>query len=87
MPNVLRRVFVPSADPDGASNEIRHVFHRHVQSAITPPLSLQTVPGGVVVDLDVRVYDNYRVDDALVDLGRSHPGMRELQAADQGSEA
>lgn len=81
MPTVLRRVFVPSPEPETAALEIGRIFRRHVQSAITPPLNLQATAGGVVLDLDVRAYDNYRVDDALMDVRRSFGGVKEIETA------
>lgn len=74
----LRRVFVPTASPDAAALRIRSLFRRHVQSSITPPLTLQTVAGGVVVDLDVRAYDNYRVDEALAAVRAEFPQAVDL---------
>lgn len=78
MPKVLRRVFVPAAQPEAAARTVRSLFRRHVQSAITPPLVVETVPSGVVVDLDVRIYDNYRVDEALAAVGAAFPGTRDI---------
>lgn len=69
----LRRLFVPTASPDAAAARIRSLFRRHVQSSITPPIVVQTVAGGVVVDLDVRVYDNYRVDEAVAVVRAQFP--------------
>jgi hypothetical protein len=78
----LRRLFVPTGDSDTAGARIRSLFRRHVQSAITPPLVVQPVAGGVVVDLDLRVYDNYRVDDAVAAVRAEFPGAAELPAAE-----
>jgi len=69
----LRRLFVPTAEPEATAARVRALFRRHVQSSITPPLVVQPAAGGVVIDLDVRVYDNYRVDDALAAVRAEFP--------------
>lgn len=74
----LKQLFVPTTEPDAVSARIRSLFRRHVQSAITPPLVVQSVAGGVVVDLDVRVYDNYRVDGAIAAVRAEFPGATYL---------
>lgn len=74
----LRRLFVPTTAPDAAAARIRSLFRRHVQSSITPPLVVQSTVGGVVVDLDVRVYDNYRVDDAVAAVRAEFPRTVDL---------
>lgn len=81
MPTVLRRVFVPSPKPETAALEVGRIFRRHVQSAITPPLSLHATAGGVVLDLDVRTYDNYRVDEALMAVRHAFGALKDIEAA------
>lgn len=84
MPKILRRLFVPTADAEAATLEVRHVFRRFVQSSITPPLVVETMPGGIVVDFDVRIYDNYRVDPAIAAVREVYPDARVLPGPDAG---
>jgi hypothetical protein len=67
-------LFVPTSDPEDAARAVRHLFRRHVQSAITPPLAVERVEGGIALRLDVRVLDNYRVEEAIQEVRRLYPG-------------
>lgn len=76
MTEVLQRLVVPASDPDAVAFRVRSIFRRHVQSSITPPLTVRTRAGAVEVDLDVRVYDNYRVREAVEAVRAVMPGAR-----------
>jgi hypothetical protein len=78
----LRRLFVPTHDPEAAAARIRSLFRHHVQSSITPPIVVQAVAGGVLVDLDVRVYDNYRVDEAVAAVRAEFPHSADLPSSE-----
>lgn len=80
MPKVIARLYVPTAEPDDTALEVRHIFRRFVQSSITPPITVETVPSGIVVDLDIRVYDNYRVPEAIEAVRAIYPDAQVLAA-------
>lgn len=78
----LRRLFVPTTRPSETAARVRSLFRHHVQSSITPPIVVQDMAGGIVVDLDVRVYDNYRVDDAIAAVRAEFPLAQDLPQGD-----
>ena len=78
MPKTIRRIFVPTADAEETTLQVRHIFRRFVQSSITPPIVVETMKSGIVMDLDIRVYDNYRVDAALAAVQSVFPDARIL---------
>lgn len=83
MPKIIHRLFVPTAEPEETTLEVRHTFRRFVQSSITPPIVVERMTGGIVVNLDIRIYDNYRVDSAIAAVKTIYPDATVLPGPDE----
>lgn len=80
---ILRRLRIDSIKPDVDMLTVRHIFRGHVQSSNSPALHIVPEDGGFILDLDVRTFDNYKVNRALDALKLEFPSLRDVPVPKQ----